>query len=321
MAAYEFTGMTKEKFAWAGMAVPLGWLAELDDIPAANALADGVGDRYLYRHCPVFRSIRDAVLDLGFRFSSADTFLWRDYLSFPLMSLKRILANKTIPYVDNGTTFRRLIQEYPGVRLPPGFVTGNLKANHAFHESAHCVAHAILQTKRFGMRPARACAAVDAVFAESFANTVEALGTIFTHMPLSDHVFYPLNSYVAQNKRMQDVLVRAAELGAERRFTLLFLSYFKANLTTDKPTDRQFEQIAEAGECTFGEYALVRELTGIAFGLNQEFRESTNPAYFDLLGLGNEYRELSGGNWPGDPGNQCFAREVASQFWEAAGKP
>jgi hypothetical protein len=313
--------MNKEKYAWAGFGVPLAWLAELDHIPAANALADAFGDSYLYRYCPVFGCVRDAVLRLGYSFCAADTPLWRDYQSFPLMSLPRILADRTIPYVDNGVTFRRLIREYPAVRLPPGFITGNMKANHAFHESAHCVAHAILQKLRLHMAHAESCGAADAVFAESFANTVEALGSGFSHMPVSDHVFYPLNSYIPQNDKIRDVLVRAAALGSERRFTVLFLSYFEANLTAEPASDKSCGQVAETAGCASEQHGLAREIMEVAFGLKAGFRETTTPAYFDLLGLGAEYRALADGNWLAKRENQSLAREVATLYWEAAGKP
>jgi hypothetical protein len=173
--------------------------------------------------------------------------------------------------------------------LPPRLITGNIRANHTFHES--------------------------------FANTVEALGSVFSHMPLSDHVFYPLNSYVRQNEKMRDVLVRAAARGAERRFTMLFLSYFEANLTAEHASDRTCEQVAETAGCASGQYSLSRELTEVSFGLKPGFRETTTPAYFDLLDMGAEYQALADGNWLEKRENQSFAREVAALFWEAAGKP
>src|ERR1700722_14953022 len=105
--------MTKEKFAWTGFGLPLTWLAQLDSYPAPNALPDAFGDSYLYRHNPIFAAIRDAALDYGYRFSAEDTPLWRDYHSFSLVTLHRILSGKIIPYFDTATAFRRLRDANP----------------------------------------------------------------------------------------------------------------------------------------------------------------------------------------------------------------
>ena len=294
-------------------------------MPAPNALPDAFGDRYLYRYCQVFRSIRDAVLNLGYTFSSEDTPLWRDYASFSLTALPRILSDRVIPYLDTGTTFRRLADRNPGLRLAPGFVVSSMRANHVFHESAHCVAHAILS----GME--REIAAVtekplgrtvlEAILAESFANAVEALGSVFQHMPVSDSVFYPLNSYLHQDKHVQDVFGRAvSEMGPERRFALLFSAYFESNLTTEKPADAVYARIAKANDCATGEGSVAREVTDAAFRLSIGFREQTTPAYFTLLGCADEYRELASSEWLGQSRNREFLRMVLARLWEAAGR-
>src|SRR5438270_7369661 len=119
--------MTKEQYAWTALGIPLAWLAELDTVTAPNGLTDALGDRYLYCHNPIFAEIRDAVLDLGYRFSVEDSPFWRDYQSLSLMALHRILSDKTIPYFNTGTSFRRLVDAHPAARLSPGFIAGNLK--------------------------------------------------------------------------------------------------------------------------------------------------------------------------------------------------
>jgi hypothetical protein len=317
--------MTKEKFAWTGFPVPLTWLAELDNIPATNALGDAFGDRYLYRHNPIFASIRNAAVGFGYRFSAEDTPLWRDYQSLSLIALRRILSDKTIPYFDTASTFRRLIATDPAARLPPGFLAGNLKRNHAFHESAHCVAHSIIRQMETELRvvaPRETDRAVlEAILAESFANTVEALGSVFRYMPVSDSVFYQLNSYFSHSEKLQNVLDRTgADLGPELRFTLLFLSYFEANLAIEAPPDSTCERIAEAGGCATDQADFAREVADTAFRLSAGFRESTTPAYFELLGYTREYNALANSNWLCQPQNRSLARVLAHQFWEAAGK-
>jgi hypothetical protein len=317
--------MTKEKYAWTAFGVPLAWLAELDNVPAPNALEDAFGDRYLYRHNRIFANIRDAALDLGYRFSAEDTPLWRDYQSLSLMALHRILTAKIIPYFNTGATFGRLLDTDPAARLPPGFIAGNLKRNYAFHESAHCVAHSVMRRIEPELRslaPREADRVVlEAILEESFANTVEALGSTFHHMPVSDNVFFPLNSYFSCAQEREEVLNRAAaELGSELRFAVLFLSHFEANLAVEPPADSAHEGIAEAGGCVASQAALAREISDTGFKLSAGFRESTTPAYFELLGYTRQYKALASAGWLGRPENRSFARVVAHLFWEAAGK-
>lgn len=317
--------MTKEKFAWSGLGVPLAWLAEFDNVPAPNALEDAFGDRYLYRHNPVFASIRDATLALGYRFSAKDTPLWRDYQALSLLSLQKILSSRTIPFFDTAVTVRRLIEANPEAKLAPGFIATNIKRNFAFHESAHCVAHSILrraepeltliapgEKQRF---------VLESVLAESFANTVEALGSLFHFMPIPDGVFYPLNSYWPADREREGILNRAAaELGIETRFRLLFASYFESNLATEAPTGATYERVAESAGCSAGHAGLAREITMIAFGLSTGFRESTTPAYFELLGYAREYGDLARSAWLSVAQNRSLALDLISRFRDAAGK-
>jgi hypothetical protein len=317
--------MTKEKFAWTGFGIPLTWLAELDNLPAPNALPLALGDSYLYRHNPIFTAIRDAAIELGYRFSAEDTPLWRDYQALSLIALHRILKEKTIPYLDTASTFRRLIASNPKAQLPAGFITGNLRRNYAFHESAHCVAHSVLSRMESELRAVEPRdtdrTVLAAILAESFANTVEALGSVFQHLPVSDGVFYPLNSYFFRNQELRNVLDRAgADLGSELRFALSFLSHFEANLAIQPPVDSTYDRIAEAGGCFAAQAGIAREIADAGFKLSAGFRESTTPAYFELLGYTREYNVLANAGWLGQVPNRSFVRALARVFWEAAGK-
>ena len=241
--------MTKEEYAWTRFGVPLAWLTELDEVSVPNALADAFGDRYLYRHNPIYAGIRDAAVGFGHRFSAEDTPLWRDYQSFSLTALHRILTWRIIPYFDTGTTCRRLIEADPRALLPLGFVAGNLKRNYAFHEAAHCVAHSIMRAMEAELRAMapgeKDRMVLEAILGESFANTVESLGTIFQHMPVPDRVFYRLNSYYSRQSKRDDVLHRAgAELGCQVRFTMLFLTLAAAYRVPNGRNMRQTIELA-----------------------------------------------------------------------------
>jgi hypothetical protein len=316
--------MTKEKYGWTSLGVPITWFAELDNIPAPNALTEAFGDSYLYSHNPVYASVRDSAMGFGYRFSAEDSPMWRDYQSLSLIALHRILSSKIIPYFDTATSFKRLIAASPQARLPPGFIAAGLKKNRAFHESAHCVAHSVMQrvSSDVGAVAAheRDRAVLEAILAESFANTVEALGSAFHFMPLSDRVFYSLNSYFSPDRERTDLLKKAgAELGAELRFALLFFSYFEANLAVQPPGDSIYRRLAETGDCSASQAGLLREITDSAFKLKSSFRENTTPAYFELIGLKSEYLALVNTQWLSHFQNRRFLRCLARAFWEAVG--
>lgn len=292
--------------------IPLAWLAELDDCPSSNALADAIGDRFLYRHNALFANVRDAALSFGYCFSSEDTPLWRDYHYLSLLSLNQILSSKTIPYCDNGKTLQRLIQQRPALALPPRFITANVMGNHAFHEAAHCVAHSLLRQNEarlnVRMRSEEERFVLEAILAESFANTVEMLGMTL-QSSASHTVFYALNSYMPSSKRRKTLLDRARmELGENLRFVLLFLSYFEANLTSAAPTHMTYQVIAEAAGCPTDQTGLAKEVTDVGFLLNVGFRDNTTPVYLGVLGCADAYTALATTAWLSKPGNQIAVR-------------
>jgi hypothetical protein len=312
--------MSREAYAWSGFGVPLRWLLEFDANPAKNALPDAFGDSYLYSHNPVFAGIRDAAIGFGYRFSAQDTPLWREYQSLSLTALQQILNGMTIPYVDTGTAFRRIVDAYPQGVLPLGFIASSLRRNYGFHESAHCVAHAILEgpgTVWGGSGFGNERSVLHAILSESFANTVEVLGSVVRHMPVLDNVFYPLNSYYSFDERREDLLTRAsARLGAKTLFKVLFFSHFEANLTVEKPPESTCYRIIEASDCAAADASLANEVIGTGFRLNPSFRDNTTPAYFELLGHGREYKALATSSWLRQSGNQRFARDLVQLLWK-----
>jgi hypothetical protein len=298
--------------------VPLAWLAEMDECSAPNALADAVGDRYLYRHSPIYARVRDAAIDLGYGFSAEDTPLWRDYQSLALLTLDRIVNGRIIPYFDNGQALRRLMEKDPATALPPGFIVSNVKQNRAFHESAHCVAYAVLRqnaaTLRAVSRSENEQFVLEAILAESFANTAESIGSAFD-MSISHRVFYALNSYMSSSKKATEPLERArVELGEEMRFRVLFTSYFESNLASEPPTDTVYRRVAQAAVCPSEQAALAKEITDIGFQLNVGFRNNTTPVYFGLLGYKEEYAALTRANWLEQATHQEAIRHIAGML-------
>jgi hypothetical protein len=304
---------------WDKLPVPLAWLCELDNNDAPNALKDSFGDRYLYQHSPFFGQVRDAAIELGYRYSCEDTPLLRDYHAIPLLTLRDILVERTIPYLDNRTSVARLLNADPKLTLPAGFLATIIRPNHAFHESAHCVAHATLESLRvdFGRIAGgeRAAFVVGAVFEESFANAVETLGGALRYKQVPDHLFYNLNSYMHKREPggKLEALLRSTE--PRMAFRLLLFSLFEANLTEGDPTEAVRTRIGEAAGV--GSH-LARELEAavdMGFGLSQGFREKTTPHYFRLLGCANDYEALAGTAWLADPSHGELARVLADTLY------
>jgi hypothetical protein len=281
--------------------IPLSWLQELDGGSSPKALPDAFGDTYLFAHNPTFRNVRDAAIEFGYGFSCSDTPLWRDYHSFPLLTLHQIISGKVIPYFDTAGSFRRLVGKDQSAALPLRFIYNNMAGNHVFHESGHCVAHEVLLQLNFAheldTRSKRECFVLCALLEESFANAVEMLGNAFVKS-LLDGLFYSLNSFTSARSETKEILKRSGhELGAELRFAVLYLAYLEANLCAAAPSERTYARIARIAQCPNGAMDIIRGLTDIAFSLNLSFRRDTTPVYFDLLGHGEEYRAVIENSW------------------------
>lgn len=311
---------------WTKLPIPLAWLHGLDECSAPNVLRDAFGDGYLYKLSPLFARVRDVAHELGYRYSSVDTVLQRDYHALPLLALRDILGSRTIPYIDNAASVRRLLEQQPKLALTGSFIASIITANHAFHESAHCVAHTLLEPFRGALGPERESFVVGALFEESFANAVENLGRALSHMPVPDIVFYNLNSYMRkadESPKLKSLL----DCGEPRlAFRLLLLALFEANLTDEKPDERTRLRVAEAAGATAHDGEVADAAVDIAFGLSEGFRGNTTPNYFRLLGYSEDYESVAKAGWLDNEAHREAARgvadklfaEVASAAWERA---
>lgn len=308
----------KGKAIWFGIAVPLSWLFEMDNCTAPGGLAGAFGDRFLCHNNPVYSTLRREALGYGYRFSSEDTSLWRDYQSFSLVTLQRIVSMKTIPYLDTASTIGRLLEANPAARLAPGFIVNNLSHNHAFHESAHCVAHSLLhEIEGAGECPSeRDRFVLDAILAESFANTVEVLAYEFQRDNMADALFYSLNSYLAPRPERKEVLANAErEFGWTMRFELLYWSFLRANLSGSRPRgDEDYAAICAASGCPSEPAELVRQTIDLGLALSKGFRADTTPNWFGLIGYLPEYQALAGAAWTEESPVLEFVRNVVPQL-------
>ena len=217
-----------------------------------------------------------------------------------------------------------MLAENPKAALSPGFITSNLKRNHVFHESAHCIAHALLRTVETDLRALapddNERLVLETVLAESFANSVERLGTVYRHLPLSDTLFYTVNSYVTPKPKNVEAMENgAAEVGSAMRFGLLLAASFEANLTPDRAGEAVYERISAALECDALAPNAAHRLVETAFDLNAGFRENTTPAYFELTGCLPQYRQFAGSEWLAKAENAAFFRNCVRLFAGSAG--
>jgi hypothetical protein len=281
--------------------IEISTLIQLDNSTALNVLSDAVGDAYLYERNWAFARTRDLSSELGYSFSTRETALWRDYLSLPLLTLNRLITERTIPYFDNGSALRRLIENNPSAKLPIAFVTSTIRHNHVFHESAHCVGHSVLDHhknifNKVGFND-KEHFVLASLLCESLANTMETLAAA-SEPSIAHIVFLALNSYMIAVPKQKEVLDSAtAALGESMVFRLLFLAYCESNLTISKPSERTYERIATCSDGGHIDRSLLEQLVDIGFRLDRGFRSLTTPAYFGLLDCGQEFIRMSCPEW------------------------
>jgi hypothetical protein len=319
----------KQKALWLELPVPLAWLAKLDDCPSAIGIGGAFGDRYLCENNPPYAHLRRAALGYDYRFSAEDSDLWRDYQSFSLVTLQRILSSKIIPYLDTRSAVTRLLECNPAAALAPGYIVNNLRHNHIFHESAHCVAHSAVRELEASTVASseREGFVVEAILAEAFANTVEHLGSAVQQKAqqrvISDLFFYTLNSYIRPRPERTETLADAErEFGRYVRFALLFFAFAEANLSAAEALDDGgYARISAAVGLPATHSPLAKQTIDMGFGLNIGFRKNTTPAWFALLGYQKEYAAVTRARLLEDPCSVEFVSLLAGKLWELAGHP
>jgi hypothetical protein len=264
-----------------------------DQFKTKGHLCDNLGDGYLLTHNPVFKNLRLQVNKSGFQFT-ADRF--QDYDSLSLTQLPFILQKKQIPFVDNVNALREIEKKIPGrfslTDIPP------LKSNHVFHESAHAVAHGLIQKyfplpKQNGIAKDRLLA-FTVLLEESFANACESFANIDALNEEHDEFLFK-NAYIMESLATRKVLRAAADqFGRTVVFKLLMLSFLHANLLQ---TERGMENIVPALQLSFSEkprelktlrtsdIRLLQKVFKTGFDLDPKFTRFTNRFCLELLGI------------------------------------
>jgi hypothetical protein len=254
----------------------------------------------------VVAHLRQAALTFGFKLSRRPSTLWNTYQVFPLLCLRQILAERTIPYIDNVTPLRQLLEQRPGIALPERFVLANVRRNFTLHESAHCVAAHVLSglsDKGAASRPEQQV--LLSLLGEAFANTSELIGATFARTR-HHRLFYLLNSYLEDDaSRTVTLRLMLSRYGFSRTVQFVCVSYLFSNLLQDQVPSRSIRLWSQRifGTCSALERGQHERLFRRAFRMSRPFREESTEMHFRLGGQERHLHRLRAR----DP-NQCVSQ-------------
>lgn len=252
-----------------------------------KALKENFGDGYLLKHNLLFRSTRQVVSDLGFRFTDQKFFT---YDTLPFLNLDNIYKHKTIPF-QKSFSLLKTVSQYPGyiVEELPGF---NQLPNHVLHETCHAIVHALLKKAQGKRKPAKSkkeqrnLAILLSFLEESFANATEMLGIAFVHNSIHRD-FYNFNSYTKYDIPLVTLLKKGIRtFGVHDIYKVLWYSYLYSNFMYQTFDEKTFLDIFNLANVNLNkkhlqaEMDLLKKICQIALKLNPGFKIVTNRAYF-----------------------------------------
>jgi hypothetical protein len=282
-----------------------------DGYSCARGLTHSLGDGYLYLHNKVFANVRNVVQARGFALSHRNTSLWREYNVLPLFCLQSILDGRVVPYCDNVSPLRTVAATSACVVLPHSvmqFLIGNLRRNYLLHESAHCIAHDVLQQiDGRGFQVDKTTLVLDNLFSESFANATEAFASSLLETTAAKF-FFKLNSFMSYIPEVKEAAWRlGSKYGARSLFKFLCFSYFLANLRFQEVTPEMCEKcvglMVEDGSVEEDDKQSVDVLFENSLKLSEKFREETATVYFAFLGCAEEFAAVYRHNLFDDAGH------------------
>lgn len=251
-----------------------------------NSLKDNLGDGFLIKHNPIFRSIRESALKHGFSFSTEFN---PSYQTLPMGQLEAILQSKKIPYSDNVSPLMQLNERAPSM-IEWDHVVDNLKPNYLFHESCHAVARsekpaALLKLKRPVERSDENLFIAGFLAEESFANTCEFLAIAYAQ-DTNHRLFLEMNSFFTIFEDRTLLKKSQDTYGLEAMTKFMFFCYMQSNFLRDSINSSELNQIIEFA--TFPktpDTKLLKSLAQNAFALNPRFRFTTTELYLRIHGI------------------------------------
>jgi hypothetical protein len=278
------------------MAQRVSTLLWLDDqYPGGNALAECVGDRYLYANNPVFARVRDLFLSFGFRLIRDGSQLWQDYYAAPLMALQDLLEEGVVPYRDNRSALERLVRRSPGFTLTGTALEEQLERNYLLHESSHLCANRLLEAAG-NATVSKTDLVLRALLCESFANINERLAVALAGSDTHVLLLY-LNSYArfsADKKRLVASVIEMFGIGAALQIGLL--AYLHTNTHRKQPDEEVVrawtDTVFGPGRLTEAEWRVLDFTVRDVFTIRQTFRTETSPLFFRLLECESEFHQF-----------------------------
>ncbi|HUP57410.1 MAG TPA: hypothetical protein VM598_08160, partial [Bdellovibrionota bacterium] len=258
-------------------------LAEHDKHHHLTDLPTVLGDGYLYRHNATFRHVRDAVRELGYKFSSDDPYHYR---SLRLGALAGILATRVLPYTDTHSCLVAVEQARPG-RFTAEEVPTNAQ-NYLLHESSHCVADFHLPKAGRGPREA----VLRLIASEAYALANDSLASHFARPGVHEYM-YARNSYQQpENIRGAGKRIEASldEFGDEGTFRLLYYAALVKQFLPFKAIDRKVLArviaLALPGKTSWNARSLERFRLTLEIhysGKPEKFTDETAAFFFKLI--------------------------------------
>jgi hypothetical protein len=245
---------------------------------AYSRLPDNVGDGFLCATNPVFRGIREDFLKRGFSFTEENL---NGYFAFPLMSLDEAIDSRRVPYRKNFPWLEKLEKSAPGAFTLTELKRSELKFNYLFHEAAHCIAHDLFFGKKSLRRLPKSGDTLLKIFlGEAFANSVEALASVFAEGEIGGY-FLDANCHFRANEKEVGILQGAlAKLGAEATALTLIGSFLYSNYLFESLSAKQYARIS-----SLAGVSAPRSLVKIGLQLNEEFRTATTPLHLVKTGF------------------------------------
>lgn len=244
-------------------------------------LAGNLGDGFLCAQNPVFRNIRQECLRRGFSFTNRES---GPYYAFPLMSLDAVIEARRIPYRDNFVWLEILEKQVPGKFTLTELKRSELQFNYVFHESAHCIAHAVFFGRaRFSRLPKNADTLLRILLGEAFANMVECLSAVFAEGEIGGY-FLDGNCHFRANVKEAKELRRAVKKwGLEKTGRVLLAAFLYANYLVDRLGRKELARIREfAG---LEKSAEITALAKIGTELSEQFRTTTTHLHLIKMGF------------------------------------
>ena len=281
--------------------IDIGILLTADVETPAFSIPSVLGDGFLCQESTVYRNVRRCALDDGFTFTVEPTDeLWCSYQLMSLACLDEIMAAKQFPCFPNKRALERLRRSDAGpLSLSPQFLLLALTRNNHFHEASHALGYIVLkQQKAFSHLDdlGGSLRVWGSLFTEAIASTVEFVAWMASKTKL-ERLFLKLNSpssYEDHDLRMFGRFV-LDQYGIAFMFERVFFSFLMARLYNDFLSEEQQKRLSDVfaeDEPGTPRKRLGDILLRTAKGLRADFRDVVAPAYFDILGLHDQYANI-----------------------------